>query len=517
MRFPLFCATAFLVLLSSPSFAAPVASGQQKITVSAHNCSIAILIIGDNNIVKNIADPCNNPKRIKALIDKLMSLKPYIIQKAALNIKRGDRDDAIDYLFKIEDDAIAKNDKVTAAKATRLAALFSLNSDDAKDILRRATEYEPNDWLNWSLLGDMKKQVGNNRLNPEADYREAMRLIKESIQRDTEDNLDLKHWLAIVYDDIGDIRAQQGDQDSQNEALSFYILSLDIRKKLLASPAWLESGKKLLDTSAWQRSLSLSYEKIGAVQFTLRDFDGAEKSFNACLAIREKLIERDRKNSYKLDELGVVHSRIGDTQKEIGERQKNAAKLNEALNSYRNSMQFFEDLRKSDPTNLKWQHKWRHKLGMLHSKIGDIQQIQGELVAARKSYDASHQILESLVRHGSRNPMYQHILSVSHDKLGSILEAQNELKPALEHYQDAFRCVKRLLVEHDPTNARWQQDSAEYLLDISNLQRRMGKAQEAKISLDSAREILQQLKLLTDRSKWSNDLRVKFETAESPL
>ena len=65
-----------------------------------------------------------------------------------------------------------------------------------------------------------------------------------------------------------------------------------------------------------------------------------------------------------------------------------------ALTSYQASLAIAERLAKADPGNAGWQRD----LSVSHNKIGDVQQAQGDLAAALTSYQASLAISLSVWR-----------------------------------------------------------------------------------------------------------------------
>jgi tetratricopeptide (TPR) repeat protein len=63
--------------------------------------------------------------------------------------------------------------------------------------------------------------------------------------------------------------------------------------------------------AGWQRDLSVSYEKVGDVQQAQGDLAGALKSYQASLAIRQRLVALGPSNKQWQDDLQFVIARIG--------------------------------------------------------------------------------------------------------------------------------------------------------------------------------------------------------------
>ena len=100
-----------------------------------------------------------------------------------------------------------------------------------------------------------------------------------------------------------------------------------------------------------------------------------------------------------------------------------------------------ERLAKADPANADWQRD----LSVAHSKIGDVQEAQGDLSAALESYRATITISEHLAKADPDNADRQRDLSVSHDRIGNVQKAQGDLSVALESYRAAITIIENVL------------------------------------------------------------------------
>jgi len=90
-----------------------------------------------------------------------------------------------------------------------------------------------------------------------------------------------------------------------------------------------------------------------------------------------------------------------------------------APTSYQASLAIRERLAKADPGNAGWQRD----LSVSHNKIGDVQREQGDLAAALTSYRASLAIRERLAKADPGNAGWQRDLSVSHERIGDVQRA----------------------------------------------------------------------------------------------
>ena len=103
------------------------------------------------------------------------------------------------------------------------------------------------------------------------------------------------------------------------------------------------------------------------------------------------------------------HDKIGDVQVAQGN-------LPAALTSYQASLAIRDRLAKSDPGNAGWQRD----LSVSYNKVGDVQVAQGNLPAALTSYQAGLAIIERLAKSDPGNAGWQRDLSVSYEKVGHV-------------------------------------------------------------------------------------------------
>ena len=100
-----------------------------------------------------------------------------------------------------------------------------------------------------------------------------------------------------------------------------------------------------------------------------------------------------------------------------------------ALASYQASLAIRDRLAKSDPGNAGWQRD----LSVSYEKVGDVQVAQGNLPAALASYQASLAITDRLAKSDPGNADWQRDLSVSYERVGDVQVAQGNLPARAEH------------------------------------------------------------------------------------
>jgi tetratricopeptide (TPR) repeat protein len=133
-----------------------------------------------------------------------------------------------------------------------------------------------------------------------------------------------------------------------------------------------------------------------------------------------------------------------------------------ALTSYQASLAIRERLAKSDAGNAGWQRD----LSVSYGKVGNVQVAQGNLPVALSSYQASLAIMERLAKSDAGNAGWQRDLAVSYGKLGDVLAKQGKRDDAAQNYRLALAVMERLTVV-DATNRQWQADVIEYNYDLA--------------------------------------------------
>ncbi|MFA7241631.1 MAG: tetratricopeptide repeat protein, partial [Sulfuricellaceae bacterium] len=229
--------------------------------------------------------------------------------KAVQGLTRNDLRPTADYLRQAERDAQARINKTAqdhaaartdAAAAARQLAAITENSDTrtALAALRRATEYDPGDPENWSLLGDVEAQAGDLARAHSA-YGKLLALMKEKAQAEPGNAGHLRN-LSVAHNKIGEILSAQGDLPG---ALAAYRKGLAIRERLARQdPA----------NAGWQRDLSVSHNKIGDILSAQGDLPGALAAYRKDLEISERLARQDPANAGWQRDLSVSHEKIGD-------------------------------------------------------------------------------------------------------------------------------------------------------------------------------------------------------------
>ena len=247
-------------------------------------------------------------------------------------------------------------------------------------------------------------------------------------------NPDWQRDLSVSQNKVGAVLVDQGDLSG---ALTAYQAGLAIASRLAeADPG----------NAGWQWDLSISHEKLGDVLLAQGDLSGALTAYQAGLAIASRLAEADPGNAGWQWDLSISHEKLGDVLLAQGD-------LSGALTAYQAGLAIRARLAEADPGNAVWQRD----LSVSQNKVGAVLLAQGGLSGALTAYQASLAIRARLAGADPGNAVWQRDLSVSHEKLGAVLLAQGGLSGALTAYQ-ASLAIRARLAGADPGNAVWQRD-----------------------------------------------------------
>jgi tetratricopeptide (TPR) repeat protein len=294
----------------------------------------------------------------------------------------------------------------------------------------------------------------------------------------------LRFWAQIG---LGDVQVARGNLPA---ALTSYQASLAIADRMARAD--------LVDAE-WQHELSASQEKIGDVQRLQGDLLAALTSYQASLAIADRMARADPGNTRWQRDQSMSHNRIGDVQQARGNRPA-------VLTSYQASFAIADRMARSDPGNMQWQRD----LSMSHLRIGGEQRTDGDLQAALTSYRASLAIADRLARSDPGNMEWQRDLSLSQEMIGNIQVEQGNLPAALASYQASLAIADRL-ARAAPGNAERQRDLSVSHGRIGDVQRAEGDLPAALTSYQATLAIRERL-VVSDpgNAVWQRDLALIF-------
>jgi tetratricopeptide (TPR) repeat protein len=320
-------------------------------------------------------------------------------------------------------------------------------------------------------------------------YRDSLAIFDRLAQSDP-GNADWQHDLSVSDSRIGDVQVAQGDLAG---ALTSYRDGLAIADRLAQS----DPGN-----AGWQRDLAVSYNEVGDVQVAQGDLAGALTSYRDGLAIADRLAQSDPGNAGWQRDLSVSLNKIGDVQDEIGEVHEAQNDLPAALTSYQASLAIAERLAQSDPDNADRQYDLSSK----YDKVGDVQWALSDLQGALLSNRAALAIADRLAKSDPGNDDWQRSLEISYSKVGDVQLKQGDLSAALATFQ-AFFAIADRLAKSDPDNADGQRDLAMSYRKLASVYLQSKDTDRALAVLHLGKAIMDRLtKLSPDNADWKREL-----------
>jgi tetratricopeptide (TPR) repeat protein len=287
------------------------------------------------------------------------------------------------------------------------------------------------------------------------DYEEAHRIAQRFTAGDP-GNTKWQRNLSVSYDRLGAVVVPQG---RLVKAVRAYRKSLAITKTLVAGDP---------RNTEWQRDLSVSYNKLGDVAIAQEHFAKAAQAYGNGLAIRKLLAARDPSNTEWQRDLSVSYEKLGNVA--VAEEL-----LVKAVRAYRKSLAITKTLAAGDPRNTEWQRD----LSVAHEKLGNVAVAQKQFTKAARAYGASLAIRKLLAARDPSNTEWQRDLSVSYEKFGNVAVAREQFSKAVRAYDDSVT-VRKTLVARDACNTEWQRD-------LSESYRRLGDVTELQKNISGAR------------------------------
>jgi non-specific serine/threonine protein kinase/serine/threonine-protein kinase len=249
----------------------------------------------------------------------------------------------------------------------------------------------------------------------------------------------LQRELALAYQKVGDV---QGNPTNANlgdtaGAVESYRKALVIAEALVVTHP--------TDSQA-RRSLALIYEKTSDLQAWTGNVRGAVESGRRALTLFQTLAEADPTNLRARQSVAISHIKLGDI---LGNPNfPNIGDRAEALGHYRQSLTIWQAVAASDPTDA----TTRRYLGVIHERIGTMQQSEENLAEALESYRQSLEIRESFSATHPTNTDARRDLAIGYEKIADVLMLTGDAKNALEHQRQALAMFEALSAA-DPNNA----------------------------------------------------------------
>ena len=202
----------------------------------------------------------------------------------------------------------------------------------------------------------------------------------------------------MSYEKVGDVQVAQGQLPA---ALASYQASLAIAERLAKS----DPGN-----AGWQRDLSVSYDKVGDVQVAQGNLDGAGLLSGEPRHHRAPGEVRSRQCRLAARPVGVVQ--------EGRRRAGGAGQSADALASYQASLAIRERLAKSDPGNAGWQRD----LAVSYSHLADVSRRSNEPDKALAALRQGQVIMDRLTKLSPDNAGWKADLAWFNDQIAVLMK-----------------------------------------------------------------------------------------------
>jgi tetratricopeptide (TPR) repeat protein len=310
--------------------------------------------------------------------------------------------------------------------------------------------------------------------------------------------------LAESYDALGDVLAAQG---RRRDALAAYRMSAAIAERVTTEPPNTaprsetaqrsDSTTPRSETTSRHLDLAARHVKAGDAAVQQGLLDDALESYQAGLAVDQRLATADRSDPRWQHGLLIAHEKIGDVFRVQGE-------LEQALASYRAGQGVAETLLAAEPGSLAWKRAFSVSVSQI--KIGDVLALAGKPFEAMASYRVSNGIAERVTSTDPGNAAWQNHLAITHDRIGSVLHAHGDLVAALRQYRVSIDIASRAAAV-DPANSVWQRDLGIAHEHAGEALLALGHPKEALAEFEAKRAIVARLAQVEPQNPgWTYDL-----------
>lgn len=284
--------------------------------------------------------------------------------------------------------------------------------------------------------------------------KEALQYL-DSLAQEASDDPSLQRDLVRAYIRVGNVQGAPSNPNLGDTAgaLRSYAHAREIAEDLIARDE---------DDREARRSLGVVKEKIGDLRAVGGDLAGAVANTRASLEIFHSLAEAAPDRTRAQRSLAISHIKLGDV---LGNPNlPNNKDPAGAMEHYRHALTILAALDHEEPQDL----RTRRFLGLIHERIGTIQEAQDEMAAADESYRRSQQIRAALAREHSDNAALVRDAAIAEEKMGNVQAAAGDLPGALQSRERSLEIFQRL-VSQDPQDVQSQLSLAISHLHLADL------------------------------------------------
>ncbi len=275
----------------------------------------------------------------------------------------------------------------------------------------------------------------------------------DSLAQESQSDIGLKRDLAAAYLKVGDIQgypflANLGDTTG---CLASYHTALAIREKLLAA------DPKNTDL---ERDANGVRDRIGDVLSQTGDSAGALAQFRNVQAVRQRLASLHPDDLKLRRDLGVSHLKIGDQLTRAGDRPG-------ALANAKRAAEILAAIAAAKPDDM----RARRDLSVAHSKVGEMLRQNGDPSAAAAALGLSIGDAKTILAREPQNAVARRDLEISLNKLGMCRIDSGDPPGAVAAFQEALG-IAETLAAPDAKDAQGR-------IDVAYTKNRLGSAEAA--------------------------------------
>lgn len=244
--------------------------------------------------------------------------------------------------------------------------------------------------------------------------------------------------------------------------------------------------------------LAEAYRKIGDVQGNPTNANlglhrEALESYQTSLNYLAPLVENDAENLSARESLAMLHGRISDVYRTLGNLAESREQMTQSLEQY-------DDLRNEAPDN---PHILR-SYALANIKMGDLLGNPNftslEMpVRALDYYAESEEILKPLFASNPDDVFNIRLLGLVFERIGDIYSYQGSYDEAAEYFEDSMELRKKL-AEMDPSNSEALRDEAIAYEKLADVHQQNGNLNEALRNYSMSMEIFTRLAAIDPRN-----------------
>lgn len=301
----------------------------------------------------------------------------------------------------------------------------------------------------------------------------------ESLAQEAGSDLSLQRELAAAYQKVGDVQSQlhQANIGNSQGALKSYQKSLALREAIVAADP--KNSEANLD-------LAVSYNRIGDILTKTGDTGGALEGYRKALNVFERLRNLSPKDTHMLRIMATNYISLGRALLKTGSS-------SEALENFRQAQAIRESLAAENPddTNLK-----RDLMGAYES-IAFVLMESHDPAGALPLYRKSLKTGEALLAANPTSALFRRNVHSSHWGLGIALRSAGDIGGGLDHHKKALDIAQELL-SADPTNTQARNDLADAYMEYANTLR---DARQTPAALENYRAAIRNYETVWDADR----------------